>query len=115
MIADSASALAAAGIAAPTMPAQDQPSAPSGPAPIAPPDAGPKKTMMLDGSEGVVSFAKHGDAATAPAPPVVKEEATENTTIPEEAAGATPLFWAICIMTGLGVGVLAYLAVLSLG
>jgi hypothetical protein len=69
--------------------------------------AAPQKTMMLAESEGVVSIASRGGGL----PPVV-EEHTDSTSI-TPTGGASPLFWAICLITGLGVGVLAYLAVLS--
>lgn len=65
--------------------------------------------MMLANSEGVVSFAERGDAAQMAVSP-----AAESTNI-TRVSGATPLFWVICLVVGLGVGVLAYLAVLHLG
>ncbi len=73
--------------------------------------AAPQKTMILAESEGVVSIAEQGSPPIAP----VVEEHTDSTSITTTGGGATPLFWAICLITGLGVGVLAYLAVLAFG
>jgi len=110
MLGDSANILAAAGIG----PGGVAAGAPQMPVDTAPVPEAPKKTMLLDGSEGVVSFAKHGTSVPAAAVPA-PEEPTENSTAPAPDGGATPLFWVICLLTGLGVGVLAYVAVLSLG
>jgi len=100
----------------PPMIGKGPPSMPPGVGPNAPPTVGspppgasPNKTMMLQGSEGVVSFANSGGLAPAAPPP-----AAESTNI-TRVEGATPLFWIICLVVGLGVGVLAYLAVLQLG
>ncbi len=86
---------------------------PMGPPP-GPSDGAPKKTMMLESSEGVVSFAARGDSAAAPQPAAPIADQTDSTSI-TEVGGASALFWIICLLTGLGIGVLAYLAVLKLG
>jgi len=105
---------------------------PGGGAPSMPPssaaDGAPNKTMMLESSEGVVSFAARGDSAAVPSPqsaaptgpgaypgsaPSAADQ-TDSTSI-TEVGGASALFWIICLLTGLGIGVLAYLAVLKLG
>jgi len=90
----------------------------------APPADDSPKTMILPDSEGLVSMANAGASAPVSAPvatpgsapvsvPHPGPDGTGSTELPPP--GATPLFWAICLLTGLGVGVLAYLAVLNLG
>ena len=59
-------------------------------------------TMLLDDSEGVVSFAQRGDTA--------KPAAIEQTP-----SAPSLLFWLSCILTGVGVGVVAYIIVITLG
>jgi hypothetical protein len=76
-------------------------------------DGAPNKTMMLENSEGIVSFAQRGESAAVQTPVPVPVEPTENTSI-TDVGGASALFWVICLATGLGVGVLAYLAVVML-
>ena len=99
----------------PSMPGSGPPPAGGPPPPAKGPHGGPAeydanpKTMMLSDSEGIVSFGEHGGSAN-PAPPTTGES-TNITRVD----GATPLFWIICLAVGLGVGVLAYLAVLQLG
>ena len=112
MIADSAAAFAAAGISPPGAPQQSPP--PMGSGPISTPQpaqaGSPNKTMMLSDTEGIVSL-KGGTPAATPV-----EEPTESTSVTSApSGGATPLFWFICLTTGLAVGVLAYIAVLKLG
>jgi hypothetical protein len=80
-------------------------------------DSSPR-TMMLEDSEGVVSFAKKGKQPKAtpavrgsgPTPP-----ARSVSELPVRSGGASPLFWIVCLITGLAIGLLAYLAVLKLG
>jgi hypothetical protein len=76
-----------------------------------PPQSGPNKTVLLQPSDGVVSVARTGQAlqpvagmpgVMAPAP-----------SAPRVVQGATPLFWIICLIAGIAVGVLAYVIVLQ--
>ena len=93
------------------------PEAPQGKrAPSSAPLPGPQRTMLLDDSEGVVSFARPADSAPVgptghiPVPP----DAHSVNQAPAS-GGASAMFWIVCLLTGLSVGVLAYLAVLKLG
>jgi len=89
----------------------------------APPPDGSPQTVLLPDSEGVVSMAAPSASAPAAAarsapissPVPVQQQVGDSTSSTEVPTGATPLFWAICLLTGLGVGVLAYLVVLQLG
>lgn len=68
-----------------------------------PPGGGPQKTMMLQPSEGVVSVARTGgavQAAAGGAPAVVQ--------------GASTLYWIVCLVIGIAVGVLGYVIVLQM-
>ncbi len=92
------------------------------PPPSGPSDGAPKKTMMLESSEGVVSFAARGESAAVPSPqtaaptgPAAPSMDKTDSTSMTDVGGASALFWIICLVTGLGIGVLAYLAVLKLG
>jgi serine/threonine-protein kinase len=86
------------------------PGAPSLPPATLPPGAGPQpqKTMILDNSEGIVSLAQQGGKPGVPAP-AMDPESTSVT----DAGGAGPLFWALCLLGGLGLGVLAYVILLA--
>jgi serine/threonine-protein kinase len=84
-------------------------SLPAGP----PPGMGggaPQKTMILDNSEGIVSFAAGGGPAAAVPQPMMDPESTSVT----DAGGAGVLFWIFCLLAGLGLGVLAYVILLQL-
>ena len=72
-------------------------------APGGPPQAGPQKTMMLQPTEGVVSFAQGGPAAAASGPGAAPA-----------AGGASTGFWIGSILAGAAVGALAYVIVLQL-
>jgi hypothetical protein len=64
---------------------------------------GPQKTMMLQPSEGVVSVARTGgavQAAVGGAPAAVQ--------------GASTLYWIVCLVVGIAVGVLGYVIVLQM-
>ena len=98
-----------AGMAAPMMggPMQGQPGAmmPQGtPGAFPPgPGGGPNKTVLLQPSEGVVSVAQRGGNALQAAPnlgPIVH--------------GASTLYWIVCLMMGIAVGVLAYVVYLQM-
>jgi hypothetical protein len=100
------------------------PAADGAPAPMlidhsAPAPEAPAQTVLLPDSEGVVSIADQGGSvpasAPAAAPAATPNEVGDTTSATEAPPGATPLFWIICLLTGLGVGVLAYLVVLKLG
>ncbi|HUH02385.1 MAG TPA: serine/threonine-protein kinase [Kofleriaceae bacterium] len=114
MIAEDASALLPPGFRPPSLPPGSAPGA------GALSSGAPQKTMMLDPSEGVVSFAAKGGSAPVATPShgltpaAIAHEHTDQTSL-ADLRGATPLFWIICLLTGLGVGVLAYIAVLELG
>jgi serine/threonine-protein kinase len=62
--------------------------------------SGPNKTVLLQPSDGVVSVARQGGALQAAGGAKVVE-------------GASALFWIICLVMGIGVGVLAYVIVLQ--
>lgn len=95
------------------------PAAAQAPAPAPAPDlsdGAPKKTMILDSSEGVVSFAASGgSAAPAAVPAGAAQDLSESTSVTDTGGGASAVFWIVCLLTGLGVGVLAYIVVLQLG
>jgi hypothetical protein len=59
--------------------------------------AGPNKTVLLQPSEGVVSVARTAGGAVAAAPP--------GTMVVQ---GASTLYWIVCLVIGIGVGVAAY-------
>ncbi len=65
------------------------------------PGAGPapQKTMMLQGSEGIVSVGQRGT----PLPPMGSP-----------ATGASATFWVVSILVGVAVGALGYIVVLQL-
>jgi hypothetical protein len=61
----------------------------------------PNKTVLLQPSEGVVSVARTGHAVqAATGAPVVE--------------GASTLYWIVCLVTGIAVGVLGYVIVLQM-
>ena len=66
---------------------------------------GENKTMMLNSSEGVVSFAQTGGSAT----PVSTPPIGEMPLVPS--GGSSALFWIICIVCGVAIGIVAYLIV----
>ena len=70
----------------------------------APPGGGPQKTMLLQPTEGVVSFAHGGPAGAAAAPAQAVDEP----------GGASAGFWIGSILVGAAVGALAYVVVLQL-
>jgi serine/threonine-protein kinase len=61
------------------------------------PQSGPNKTVMIQPTEGVVSMAR---GAVQPATGSISE-------------GASTLYWIVCLLTGLAVGVLAYVIYLQ--
>ncbi|MEZ4401754.1 MAG: serine/threonine-protein kinase [Kofleriaceae bacterium] len=88
------------------------PAAPMGTPPGAPPygappgaygapPGGPAKTMMLQNTEGVVSFAQGGPVAAGPGAPIAT-------------GGASAGFWIGSILVGAAVGALAYVVVLQM-
>ncbi len=84
--------------------------------------AGPKRTMLLDATEGIVSLdGAHASAAQPAAaipqsaPGSVLGQSARDQTSVTHLGGPSPLFWLICLGTGLAIGVLAYIAVLKLG
>ncbi len=88
----------------------------------APPQTDSPKTMLLPDSEGLVSIADQGASGPTAAPnsapiaaPAAVYDVGDTSAATEIPTGATPLFWVICLLTGLGVGVLAYIVVLQLG
>jgi hypothetical protein len=93
---------AAAGGGAPPM------SQPGAPQPGAPQPGAPQKTMMLNDTEGILSLAGKS------APAVEMPDPADQTGL-TRAPGVTTTFWVVCLLTGLTIGVLAYLAVLKLG
>ncbi|HSD90167.1 MAG TPA: serine/threonine-protein kinase [Kofleriaceae bacterium] len=68
-----------------------------------PPQGGPNKTVMLQPSEGVVSVARSGGQSVqaAGAGPMVVQ-------------GASTLYWIVCLVAGIAVGVLGYVIVLQM-
>jgi hypothetical protein len=94
----------------PMMPPPGYPQPPPGP------QSGPNKTVLLQPSDGVVSVARTGQALqpVGPPPGMAPGMAPGMGPAPARAAqGATPLFWIICLVTGIAVGVLAYVIVLQ--
>jgi eukaryotic-like serine/threonine-protein kinase len=68
------------------------------------PQGGPNKTVMLQPTDGVVSMARPGAMAPQPgqgAMPGVQE-------------GASTLYWIICLLTGIAVGVIGYVIAIQL-
>jgi serine/threonine-protein kinase len=84
--------------------------APAEVATVVAPQDGPKpnKTIMLQDSEGLISMAE--DASVEAIPQASVGDLTGVTA----KGGASGLFWAVCLITGVGVGVLAYVIVLQL-
>lgn len=74
-------------------------------------DSGPPKTIMLSDTEGVVSFSQQ--FSVSPPASAVEQKSGPVGMRPAEdpTEGASLVFWAVCLLSGLGVGVLAYLAV----
>jgi hypothetical protein len=64
---------------------------------------GPQKTVMLQPSEGVVSVARTGSAVQAAVPGA-----------PAVVQGASTLYWIVCLVIGIAVGVLGYVIVLQM-
>ena len=64
-----------------------------------PQGGGPNKTVMLQPTDGIVSVARATGAVQAPSGP--------------SAQGATPLFWAVSLVIGIALGVVAYVIVLQ--
>jgi serine/threonine-protein kinase len=69
-----------------------------------PPGGGPQKTVMLQASEGVVSVARTGGVLPQAGGPFAALQTQ----------GASTLYWIVCIVTGIAVGVLGYVIVLHL-
>ncbi|MBV8760110.1 MAG: serine/threonine protein kinase [Deltaproteobacteria bacterium] len=68
-----------------------------------PPQSGPQKTVMLQPSEGVVSVAQRGGPiAAAAGAPMVTGAIVQ---------GASTMFWIVSLLTGVAVGVIAYVIV----
>jgi hypothetical protein len=61
----------------------------------------PNKTVMLQGSEGVVSVARTGQAVQPAGTGTIEE-------------GASTMFWIVSLVIGVAVGALAYVIVLQL-
>jgi serine/threonine-protein kinase len=101
------------------------------PMPSPMPDA-PQRTMLLENSEGIVSFAQQGAQPKPQMPmqpgmggmqaaPMQHPHGAQPgmdagmsgpaVDIPEEKSGSSPLFWIICIVCGVGIGILAYIIV----
>jgi eukaryotic-like serine/threonine-protein kinase len=74
------------------------------------PQSGPNKTVMLQPSDGVVSVARTGQALQ---PAGLTPGMAPTAGPPRVVQGATPLFWIICLVMGIAVGVLAYVIVLQ--
>jgi hypothetical protein len=72
--------------------------------PGGPPQGGPNKTVLLQPTDGVVSMARPGAVAPQPG----------QGAMPGVQQGASTLYWIICLMTGIAVGVIGYLIVLQL-
>ena len=73
------------------------------PAPAGP--SGPNKTVMLQPSEGVVSVARAGGPLSAAGAGPMTSAVVQ---------GASTLFWIVCLIAGVAVGVIAYLIVCQL-
>jgi hypothetical protein len=75
---------------------------------------GEQRTMMLQSSEGVVSFAQTGSTPT-PSTPIHLSSASPSaeTAIAggNTQSSSSALFWIICIVCGIGIGIVAYLIV----
>ena len=67
--------------------------------------------MLLDATEGILSL----EGAQAPVVDSTPSLGVGDQTSVTNAGGASALFWLICLGTGLGVGILAYVLVLKLG
>jgi hypothetical protein len=63
--------------------------------------SGPNKTVMLQGSEGIVSVARTGQAVQPAGSGAIEQ-------------GASTLFWIVSLVIGVAVGALAYVIVLQL-
>jgi len=74
------------------------------------PQSGPQKTVMLQQSEGVVSVARAGGPLAAAAP----QGGAGMMTSAMVQGGASTLFWIVSLMTGVAVGVIAYIIVCQL-
>jgi serine/threonine-protein kinase len=77
------------------------------PGPGMPPD---QRTVMLANSEGIVSMAPDGRPM-----PARSDSRGGPAAYPARRPGASALFWILCLLTGLAVGVGAYWLVLELG
>jgi serine/threonine-protein kinase len=82
-----------------------QPQGMQGGYPQQPPQGGPgpNKTVLLQPSDGLVSVARSGGQQLQPAGPGTGRVVQ----------GASTLFWIVCLITGIAVGVLAYVIVLQ--
>ncbi len=91
------------------------PGAPPGVTVPAGPQSGPQKTVMLQGSEGVVSVARSGQAiqAAPTATPQAGPTTDVGPAVSEGGGGASMLFWIMSMIIGIGLGVLAYVIVLQ--
>lgn len=73
---------------------------------------GEARTMMLESSEGVVSFAQQGRVATPSSTPAIASPSAETAIAGDDAGGgSSALFWIVCIVAGVGIGIVAYLIV----
>jgi len=79
---------------------------PGPPGPGGPPGGGPNKTVMLQPSEGVVSVARAGGAVPNAGGPMAAGTSVQQ--------GASTLYWIVCLVMGIAVGVLGYVIVLHL-
>ena len=61
---------------------------------------GPNKTVMLQPTDGIVSVARTGGAVGPATGPIIQ--------------GASTLYWIVCLVTGVAIGVLAYVIVLQM-
>jgi hypothetical protein len=76
---------------------------------------GQQKTVMLQGSEGLISAAKQGGVPVAAPPtplPGAPPMRSEPTGVVEQ--GASTLFWIVSLFIGVALGTLAYVIVLQL-
>ena len=85
-----------------------QPGPPPGfpPGPGGPPGGAPNKTVMLQPSEGVVSVARAGGAVPTASGPMAAGTHVQQ--------GASTLYWIVCLVMGIAVGVLGYVIVLHI-
>ncbi len=118
---DSGPVAQARAAAAGQMPGPPGPSAPGLPGVPPPPgeESGPPKTILLPGTEGVVSVSQQYQALPSQQPqqapiPTPGGAPSYQSGPVEVEQGPSPLFWALCIAAGLAVGVGAYLLVLLL-